>query len=200
MTDTRPIVEEFGLDLAHVPASTVRAVRIGLALASGVALLLGIALLVWPGKTLVVGAVLVAINFLVSGAFRIVIGIVGSAFSGGLRALSIIMGVLLLIGGVVMLRNLTASAAVLLLVMTIAVGIGWIIEGIMALVDSDRAGSRAWAIALGIISIVAGIGVMVVPVWSAQVLVILTAITLVIMGAVGLGRAFFFGRHHGAEL
>ena len=185
--------DTLGIELDHMPTKVLRAVRIGLGLASTVALLLGIALLVWPGRTLVVGGALLGINLVITGLVRTGIGVFGSAYSAGMRALSIVLGLLVMIGGIVVLRNLAASTAILLLIMTLMVGIGWIIDGVLALVDSGKAASRGWAIALGIISIIAGIAVVASPAWSAWLFVTFAAIMLVILGIVGIVRAFRLG-------
>lgn len=186
--------DTLGIDLDSIPARVLQAVRIGFGIAGGAALALGIALLVWPDRTLAVGAALLAINFLIIGVVRLAIGVFGTAYSSGMRVLAIVMGLLLVIGGIVILRNLTASATALVLIVTITVGISWIIEGVTTLVDADRARSRGWAIASGVIAILAGIAVVSAPGWTAMVLLTFAGIALILLGAVGLIRAFTLGR------
>ncbi|WP_084075117.1 HdeD family acid-resistance protein [Demequina sp. NBRC 110052] len=176
------------------PPALVRAMSWIIGLAAGFSFALGFVLLVWPAATLKVGAALIAINFLLSGVLRIVISIMRSGYSGAMRAVGLIFGVLLLIGGVVMLRNLAASATVLILITTIVVGLGWIIEGIISLVDSHSARSRGWAIALGALSIVAGLVVVAIPGWSAAIFLWFAAIMLMVLGVLGLVRAFSLRR------
>ncbi|WP_296664585.1 HdeD family acid-resistance protein [Demequina sp.] len=184
----------FDLDEREMTRSAISAIRIVFGVLGALALAIGIALLVWPGRTLVVGAALVGIYFAIAGVVRIAVGIFGSALSGGLRTLTIIFGLFMLLAGVVLLRNLEASTAILLVIMAIAIGIGWIIDGIMALVESGKAASRGWAITYGIIGIVAGVFVISAPGVSAAFFVLLNAIVFVILGVVGLVRAFTFGR------
>ena len=111
-----------------------------------------------------------------------------------LRAVRIGLGLAgvfaLILGGIIMLRNLAASTAVLLIIMTIVVGISWIIDGVMALVDSGNAPSRGWAIALGIISVIAGIAVVAMPAWTAWMFVTFAAIMMIVLGVIGIVRAF----------
>lgn len=76
----------------------------------------------------------------------------------------------------------------------IFIGIGWIIEGIIAIAEAGKASTRSWAIVFGILSVLAGIVVLVVPVWTAQWLLLVTAIMLILLGIVGLVRAFTFGK------
>lgn len=198
MEQTRPV--SFEIDARELTDKAVTAVRAMFGILGIVALAVGVALLVWPGRTLVVGAALTGIYFACAGVARIIMGIVGSALSGGLRALTIIMGVLLLLAGVITLRNLEASTVVLLLVLAITVGIGWIIDGIMVLVESGSAASRGWAITYGVIGIIAGIVVLSAPAITAVVLVWINAIVFVVLGIIGIVRAVTFGRGRDADL
>ncbi|WP_062379705.1 DUF308 domain-containing protein [Demequina pelophila] len=193
---TPPAAESMGLEIdpAVLTARAVTAVRVAFGLMGVFALALGVALLVWPGRTLAVGAALTAVYFVIAGVVRIVMGALGSALSAGMRVLGILLGLLLVIGGVVMLRNLAASTAVLLLIATITVGLGWIIDGVMAFIESGHARSRGLAIVYGVVALVAGIVVVAWPGISASVFVWLNAVALVVLGVVGLVRAFTFGR------
>ncbi|MDN4474192.1 HdeD family acid-resistance protein [Demequina zhanjiangensis] len=182
------------LDDAPPPPQLVRSMSTVIGVLGGISLALGLALLIWPGATLKVGAALVAINFLLAGVIRLVIGALRTGYSGAMRAVMLIFGMLLVIAGVVMLRNLESSAAVLLLLTVILTGLGWIVEGVMALVDSNNAASRGWAIAAGALALVAGIVAIAVPGWTAVVFVAFIAISLIVLGALGLGRAISMRR------
>lgn len=192
MQDSRTLA--FELDARTLGQRAISFVKIMFAVLGALALGVGIALLVWPGRTLAVGAALAGIYFVIAGVVRIAMGVFGNALSAGLRVLAILLGLLMLIGGIITLRNLEAATAVLLVVLAIAVGIGWIVDGIMALVESGRARSRGWAIAYGVIGIVAGVVVVSSPGISATILVWINAVVFVILGIVGLIRAFTFGR------
>jgi uncharacterized membrane protein HdeD (DUF308 family) len=88
-----------------------------------------------------------------------------------------------------------STAALALVIFTVAfIGVGWIIEGVMALAEAGRSGSAGWSIAFGILSILAGIVVLVLPVSSAAFLLLFAAIALIVLGIVGIVRAFTFGR------
>lgn len=184
----------FGISLTDASPGTVTAIRVALGVASALMLILGVALTVWPGRTLVVGAALLGINFVAVGLLRLAIGIFSGAHSVGLRILQIIMGLLLVLGGAVTLRNLGASTVVLLLIATITVGFGWIIEGIVILAESGGAASRGLAITFGVISIIAGIAVVATPGWTAVVFITFAAVLLIVFGLLGLIRAFTFGK------
>ncbi|GAA1349097.1 hypothetical protein GCM10009636_05420 [Arthrobacter koreensis] len=178
-----------GLDTSELSSRTISAVRTGFGVVGAVSLILGLLVLFWPQATLSVIAFLFGLYFLISGALRVVSGI-AAPLTPGLRVLSIIVGLLLFIVGIVAIRNPLSSLAVL----GMLVGIAWIIEGIMALAETESGGSRWYAITFGILSIVAGVVVLFLPVESLAALVIFGGIFLVVLGVVQLVRAITFGR------
>ena len=177
------------LDISELTRQTVRSIRTGMAVTGVLSIVLGALVLFWPEATLDVVAFLFGLYFLVAGAVRVVVGLI-TPLSGGLRVLNILMGVLLFIVGVAAIRNPLASLAVLGLI----IGIAWIVEGIMSLTEVESGGSRWYAIIYGIISIIAGVVVLFLPVGSLAALVIFGGIFLVVLGIVGVVRAFAFGR------
>ncbi|MCC9197103.1 DUF308 domain-containing protein [Arthrobacter sp. zg-Y820] len=177
------------LDVSELTRKAVRNIRGGLALTGALSIVLGVLVLFWPEATLDVVAFLFGLYFLVSGAVRVVTGIV-TPLSGGLRVLNILTGVLLFVVGVVAMRNPLASLTVLGMV----IGIAWIIEGIMALTEIESGGSRWYAITYGVISVIAGVVVLFLPVGSLAAFVIFGGIFLVVLGIVEVVRALSFGR------
>lgn len=178
-----------GLDTSELSSRTVTAVRTGFGISGVVSLILGLLVLFWPEATLSVIAFFFGLYFLISGGLRVVSGI-AAAMTPGLRVLNIIVGLLLFIVGIVAIRNPLSSLAVL----GMLVGIAWIIEGIMAFVEIESGGSRWYAIIFGVLSVVAGIVVLFLPVASLAALVIFGGIFLVVLGVVQLVRAITFGR------
>ena len=158
------------------------------------AIVLGVALLIWPGKTLGVAAVALGIYFVVSGVIRIVSAIVTLGLPAGWRILDILIGIMLSVGGVLMLKNAALSGQALAVFITMVVGLGWMMEGVMALAESWRLPSSGWAVLYAIISIIAGLVVLVSPVSSMLFLVIFCGCALIVMGVSSMVRAFKFGR------
>ncbi|MFJ7750149.1 HdeD family acid-resistance protein [Arthrobacter sp. NPDC097144] len=177
------------LDVSELTHKVVRGIRGGMILTGVLSVVLGALVLFWPGATLDVIAVLFGLYFIVSGAVRVVTGLV-TPLLGGLRVLNILIGLLLFIAGVAAIRNPLASLTVLALF----IGIAWIVEGIMSLTEVESGGSRWYAIAYGIISIIAGVVVLFLPVSSLAALVVFGGIALVVLGIVEVVRAFSFGR------
>ena len=184
----------FRLNAPDLTRRAITTVRASFALLGVLALGLGIALLAWPGKTITALAVILGAYLLVEGVIRIVMALVTPLIHAGSRLLSMLFGVLFILGGVVMMRNPGLSGETLLVVVAIIIGVAWIMEGVLALLESGSAQSRGWAISFGIISLLAGIIVLVTPAWSAVMLMVFTGASLVVMGIVSLVRAFTFGR------
>ncbi|MCC9173708.1 HdeD family acid-resistance protein [Arthrobacter sp. zg-Y179] len=179
----------FALDALNMAKSVVRGIRLGLGITGLVSVVLGLLVLFWPGATLEVLAVLFGLYFLIAGAVRILLGVF-TGLGAGLKILNILVGLALLVVGVIAMRNPMETLTALGLV----IGIAWIVEGVMALAESDRGGSRWFAIVLGILSILAGIVVLFLPLETLAVLVIYGGIFLVVLGAIQIVRAFAFGR------
>lgn len=186
--------EIFRIIAEDLPDTTVRRIRIIHAVIGLAAVVAGATLLIIPGKTLQFLAVVLGIYFIVSGIIRAVTAIVSPALPAGWRVLDVMIGVLLTIGGIIFIENSAASAAMTVLFVTLMVGIGWILEGVMALVGSWSAPQSGWAIFAGVLSVVAGIIVLFMPMQSSIVIIIFTAISLLVLGAASLVRAFTFGR------
>ncbi|GGL70978.1 hypothetical protein GCM10011575_31790 [Microlunatus endophyticus] len=197
MRGTIVSTDELTLDPGRLTGAARTLVRISFGLSGIAAIILGILLFVIPGRTLQLAAILLGVNFLVAGMMRIWLGAFGRLPGGQHRVLGILFGALLVITGLIILRDSAVAAATLLLIIVLFAGIGWILDGIMAIVESGRAQSRTWAIIFGMVSILAGIVVLAVPGWTARWLIIFAAIGLVVTGVAAVIRAFTFGRGAG---
>ncbi len=92
-----------------------------------------------------------------------------------------IAGLMFIVVGVVLIRHLDLTRAVVGLI----IGITWIVQGLAALIGgiagTMREG-RAWAITFGLVSLIAGIVVATAPASSLTVLAVLLGIWFIIMG------------------
>lgn len=187
-------VSPFKLVESWLPQRAKNAIRGVYGVLGVMAIVLGIALLIWPGVTLKIAAIALGAYFVVSGVVRIVTAIVELGLPGGWRVLDILVGLLLSVGGVVMLKNSALSGATLAVVVTMVVGVGWMMEGVMALVESWRMPSSAWAVIYALISIIAGCVMLFCPVASTGWMIIFGGCALVVLGIVAIVRAFTFGK------
>lgn len=188
-------VDVFELDPSELGKNGINAVRAAFGLVGILGIGLGIALLMWPGKTLAVFAGILAVYFLISGIARIALSIFSSGIGAGHRILGLVLGLIVFLAGIIVLRNLDTSTGVLAIIAALALGIAWIVDGIMALIESGkRDGSRGVGIAFGIFSILAGVVVLIWPGWTILAFAVLIGISLVILGVMGVVRAFTFGK------
>ncbi|MFY9232645.1 MAG: DUF308 domain-containing protein [Candidatus Nanopelagicales bacterium] len=128
-------------------------------------IVIGIIVMVWPGKTVVVVAVLLAIWLVVSGIFEIIRGF-GRGLSGGMRAMLFITGVLSLILGLFAFRGFRLEDSPLNAVWLLAlfVGISFIFRGVSQLMQAgEYKEGRGWNIFGGIVSLLLGIILIVTP-------------------------------------
>ena len=158
------------------------------------AVVLGLALLLWPSHTLVIAAVLLGIYFVVSGVVRIVSSIVELGLPAGWRVLNVFVGILLSIRGVVVLKNAALTGTTMMQKIPLVVGIGWIIEGVTALLESWKLPKAGWSVLYAIVSVIAGLIVLFAPLSSAMWLMVFGGIALIVMGVASIVRAFSFGR------
>ncbi len=150
---------------------------------------IGIAALVWPGRTLVVVAVLFGIQLIVLGIFRFAAAFATDDLTGGTRVLYALLGVLSLIIGLYAVRHILIT----LLALALLLGIFWIVSGTVELftaVSHREMPNRAWNAVMGIISVLAGIVLLVYPGISLLVLAVVVSVWLLIFGIMQITLAF----------
>jgi uncharacterized membrane protein HdeD (DUF308 family) len=154
-----------------------------------VTLVLGIVVAFHPSGSLNVIAVLVGILVIVSGVFHL-IRVFDPAEPH--RLWLVISALLLVVIGVVLIRHLHLTVAIIGLL----IGITWIVQGIAALAGAfggPREGAVWWGV-FGAVSLIAGIVVTASPVTSVTVLAVLLGIWFIVMGLFEVTAAFII-RH-----
>ena len=155
-----------------------------------VTLILGIIVAAHPTGSLNVIAVLLGILLIISGIFHLI-----RVFdtSEPHRVWLGIAGLLFIVAGVILIRHLHLTRALI----GLFIGITWIIQGVVALIAGISGGSRegrGWWIAFGVISIIAGIVVTATPASSLSVLAVLFGIWFIVMGIFEIIGAFMIRR------
>jgi uncharacterized membrane protein HdeD (DUF308 family) len=152
-------------------------------------LLLGFLAVVWPGRTVVVIAVLLGLELIIVGIFRFVEAFAYDEATGGTRVLMALLGILSFIVGIYATRHVGVTVGALALVL----GIYWVVHGFIelfsAISDRDMNG-RGWAMFTGVLSIVAGTVVLIQPHISLAVLAWVLGIWLIVYGAIMIYTAF----------
>ncbi|MCC2032057.1 HdeD family acid-resistance protein [Microbacterium allomyrinae] len=172
--------------------SAVNGIRTALGVGGVLAVIVGILILVWPGKTAMFVAAIIAIYAIAAGLVYAGLGIFSKTKGGWARVGHIALGIVFIIAGVVALFNLGQTTAWLALFLGILVGIMWIVEGIVALSTLGDAASKGWSIFFAILSIIAGILVLFSPLWGVAVLWWILGISLIVLGIINVVRAFTF--------
>jgi uncharacterized membrane protein HdeD (DUF308 family) len=165
----------------------------GATLAMGlVTLVIGAILVAATTASLAVIAVLLGVVMIVTGITYLVRAIGGREDHE--RAWRGVCGVVAILVGLALLRNLSLSIALIGLL----IGFIWIIQGVVMLMEGlsgtrrhARGGwATGWTLFFGLISLIAGIVVIASPIASVGVLTILVGIWLIVLGAIEIAGAF----------
>jgi uncharacterized membrane protein HdeD (DUF308 family) len=146
-----------------------------------VTLLAGIVSVAWPDQTILVVAVLFAVQILVDGVFNLVRAVGSSGETGGYRVLLMILGIFSIIVGVLALQNIVQTVAVLVLILGAYWVVHGIIEAVVAIADRNMP-HRGLQITAGVIGAIAGIVVLSYPISSIRTLAIILGIWLSMYG------------------
>ncbi len=141
----------------------------------------GICALVWPGITLLAAAIVFGVQLVVAGIYRLVAAFAAPEESTGTRVMLGVLGVLSLIIGLYAVRHVLLTIVALALLL----GIFWVANGVIELFtafSNREASGRGWLVAMGIVSIVAGILLLAIPGLSLVVMVFLIGAWLIFFG------------------
>lgn len=141
-----------------------------------IGIVLGVIGLVLPAVTYFTVAILFGIYLVASGIFRINSALLAHSLSAGVRWLTGLLGVLVVVAGVLCLADPFQS----LVVLAYVIGIGWIAEGVIDIMAGVQGSVHPrWLGWLsGIVSIIAGIVAFVLPALTITTFVFIGAILL----------------------
>lgn len=176
-----------------VEQSIINKIRVSLGVSGLLALVVGIVILVWPVKTAMVVAGIIAVYAAIAGLINLSIAIFARNAGAWPREGYGALGAAFLVAAVIAFSNLEGAASMLAILIGILVGAVWIIEGVVGLTMISNAPSKVWAIVYAIISVIAGIVVITSPIWGATLLWLFLGVSLVVLGVIQLIRAFRFG-------
>ncbi|GAA3346969.1 HdeD family acid-resistance protein [Amorphoplanes nipponensis] len=140
----------------------------------------GAAVLIWPDVSLRIMAALTGVWLLLAGIARIIGAFLPGSGSIARHILSGIVGVVVLIAGLVCLRDLVSRLAVLALLFAMT----WILSGLTEIVlGLQRTGpARIGLIVVGLLSLAAGVVLLLAPDASLATLVIMTGLCSLLVG------------------
>jgi len=144
-----------------------------------IGIILGIVGLFFPGAALLTVAILFGIYLVASGIFRINSALLAHSLSAGIRWLTGILGVLVVVAGVICLSDPFQS----LIVLAYVIGIGWIAEGVIDIMAAVQGSTHprwlGWV--SGLISVIAGIIIFVLPALAVTTFVFIGSILLLVV-------------------
>jgi len=174
----------FVLDDSTVPShSAVSGHRHWLKLVLGLlAIVVGIAAFAWPSATVQVAGFLFGVNLLVTGMTRAALLLFVPGYPLLYRVLGIVFGVLTALVGLLCLRNIAGSVALLVVV----VAVGWLLDGLVQVflgVGNPADAGGGWHIASGLLLVLGAIAILVWPKLGLGAFVFVGATVLVFVGA-----------------
>jgi uncharacterized membrane protein HdeD (DUF308 family) len=184
--------------LDPVPPGGILALLAGAAwqvlLAAGVvAVVLGAVALAWPGATLVVVGAVFGSYLLVSGIFQLA-GAFAAHVPGQLRVLGLFSGALSVLLGLLCFRGPAQS----ILLLALWIGFGWLLRGIMTTtlaLSAEGLPARGWQAFLGIVTVVAGVVLIVSPIGSILTLTVVAGVWLLAIGVMEIVHAVWLRTH-----
>jgi uncharacterized membrane protein HdeD (DUF308 family) len=159
-------------------------------LVSGVlTIVLGAMLLAWPGPSILVVSTMFGVYLLVSGFAELFLAFTLPR-SAATRVLLFLTGALSLVLAILSFRHFGDGYAVLLL--SLWIGTGFIFLGVsenaVAISEHNLPG-RGWYVVFGVMSVIAGVIVLVWPMDSIVVLTLASGISLLILGVIQIVQA-----------
>jgi len=152
-----------------------------------VTFLLGLLVVADPGGTVEFVAIVIGLQFVVAGIFRLVASLTHEG--EGHRIWWILLGIVSIALGAFLLRHLNFTISLL----PVIVGIFWIIQGVMEFfgaLENREMAARGWTMFMGVVGLIAGIVVISWPIKSITVLAWVLGIWMVVYGLMAIFGAF----------
>jgi uncharacterized membrane protein HdeD (DUF308 family) len=147
-----------------------------------ITLTLGVVVLVWPGKSVVAAAALFGVYLLASGIAQAIAAFTVKVPTSS-HVLLFVSGALSVALGVYAFHDFNNGAAVWVLATWI--GVGFIFQGVaetVLAINHKELPERGWHIFAGVLSLLAGVVVIALPITSIVVLAIVAGAWLVVIG------------------
>jgi uncharacterized membrane protein HdeD (DUF308 family) len=156
-------------------------------------IVVGLIAIFWPEVSLAVVGVLFGIQLLIAGVLRLAQVIFTREGETTERVITAAVGVLFLFVGLLCLQNVMQTIKVLALL----VGLVWVIGGAVGVIGALASGPPSrwtgvtlWELVVGVVSVLAGVVVLIYPKESVTALAVLLGIWLLVIGIVTVAGAF----------
>jgi uncharacterized membrane protein HdeD (DUF308 family) len=163
-------------------------------LVSGVlSLILGVLVLVWPGKSVLVAAIIFGVYLLIIGITQVVFAFSLHVSAGG-RVLLFISGAAALVLAVMAFRHFSkGDEATAVFLLAVWIGVGFIFRGVattVSAISDPTLPGRGWEIFIGVLSLLAGIVMLGSPFDTIVILAIVVGSWLVVIGVFEIVSSF----------
>ncbi|GAA3771406.1 HdeD family acid-resistance protein [Microbacterium kribbense] len=173
-------------------SSTIGEIRSTVGMTGTVSVFVGLLILVWPLHSAVAFVWVLAIYAAVVGLLYLALGALAAPLGTGRRIGHLVLGLVFIASAVIAFSNAAYAMQWLVTFFGLFLGIAWILEGIAAITIPTTEDGRSWAILFGMLSVIAGIFLVVSPAWGGLVLWGLFAVWLIVRGSVQVMRARHF--------
>lgn len=180
--------ETNSVDTTNPVRTLTSTARVVFVISGLITLVVGVLLLVWPERSaeLTVGAF--SIYAVSVGVIGLVLGVFGRGLVSWRRGGHALIGLLLMVAGIVALSGVDPTRTNTGTILGVVVGIVWIIQGVFSVAETDRSKDTLWSIIFGVVSVLAGVAVLIAPLWGTEMLWIFFGVTLVVIGLAQLAR------------
>lgn len=167
---------------------TVTTYRWAFVIAGAVSAVIGVLVLVWPNVMGNIFSTLMAVYALAAGVLYGVIVIRGTELSPLVRVGRGLIALALIIGAILIVLYMDTATAVIVNMVGIVLGLMWISEGVMAFLLSRRLQAQTWLLAYAIGAVIAGVVMLLTPVWDGKPVTILVGCSLLGLGVAQIVR------------
>lgn len=167
---------------------TVSTYRWGFVVAGAAAAIAGLLILFQPDLMGHVFSILIGLYALVSGAVFGYMTVRGGQAPPLARVARGLVALALVVGGIMILAFMNTATAVLVNVVGIALGILWILEGVVVLLVIRGKPLNQWALAYVVLAIAIGVVMLLTPVWGGWPVRWLLGLSLIGLGAAQITR------------
>ena len=169
-----------------------------LGLSGVLAIIVGLVIMLWPEKSAILVAAIIATYAIASGVVYTGLAIFSRGKQGWARLGNVLLGVIFIIAGIVAFVNLLRSPSLAAYFVGVLIAVLWIVQGATALSTLGDSSSKIWTILYAALNLLAGIAALISPLWATAVLWVILGISLLVLGLVQVIRALTFGRHQRA--
>lgn len=160
-----------------------------------ISLVVGILVVFWPDTSIKFVAGLIGVALVLAGAVKMIPVLRNQDYSGTDRVKDAIISVVYLVAGLFIFIDMNAASLSLLLVVGVLTGLVWLSEGIIHMMVINRfRGNRLWPFISALISVVAGLSLIISPFIGGLLVWTFFGIMLLVVGVVKIVQYFTFGK------